>query len=198
MLCDGMRARRIPRDELGASQSVWGRISPFLPHRAVHLAVLWNCTPTHGLWDQRVEEHAPPRATLTNPTSLDKAPSPIHQSLYELRFLWMVLNPARCRQLVTFTFKLIMFKPFLEHVIHQLGANKQNRIKSKTRVFKTIFKYFLLPKTLSSLMFLIQNHSPAGKVHTRICRSKKKETHVVGWCSDTEAMIGMWIFAYLF
>lgn len=54
-----------------------------------------------------------------------------------------------------------------------------------------------LPKTLSSLMFLIQNHSPAGKVHTRIWRSKKKETHVVGWCSDTEAMIGMWIFAYL-
>lgn len=28
-------------------------------------------------------------------------------------------------------------------------------------------------------------------------RSKKKETQVVGWCSDTEAMMGMWIFAYL-
>lgn len=24
----------------------------------------------------------------------------------------------------------------------------------------------------------------------------KKEVHVVGWCSDTEAMMGMWIFAY--
>lgn len=54
-----------------------------------------------------------------------------------------------------------------------------------------------LPKTRSSLMFLMQNQSPAGKVQTRMWRSKKKDTHVVGWCSDTEAMIGMWIFAYL-
>ncbi len=46
-------------------------------------------------------------------------------------------------------------------------------------------------------MFLMQNQRPAGKVQTRMCRSKKKETQVVGWCSDTEAMIGMWIFAYL-
>ncbi len=35
------------------------------------------------------------------------------------------------------------------------------------------------------------NHRPAGKTHTRIWRSKKKDVHVVGWCSDTLAMIGM-------
>lgn len=52
-----------------------------------------------------------------------------------------------------------------------------------------------LPNTRSSLMFLMQNQRPAGKVHTRMWRSKKKETQVVGWCSDTEAMMGMWIFA---
>lgn len=46
-------------------------------------------------------------------------------------------------------------------------------------------------------MLLMQNHRPAGKVQTRMCRSKKKETQVVGWCSDTDAMMGMWIFAYL-
>lgn len=51
------------------------------------------------------------------------------------------------------------------------------------------------PNTRSSLMFLMQNQSPAGKVHTRMWRSKKKETQVVGWCSDTDAMMGMWILA---
>lgn len=52
-----------------------------------------------------------------------------------------------------------------------------------------------LPNTRSSLMFLIQNQRPAGNVQTRMWRSKKKDTHVVGWCSDTDAMMGIWIFA---
>lgn len=52
-----------------------------------------------------------------------------------------------------------------------------------------------LPKTRSSLMFFMQNQRPAGNVHTRMCRSKKNDTQVVGWCSDTEAMMGMWILA---
>ena len=30
-----------------------------------------------------------------------------------------------------------------------------------------------------------------------MCRSKKKEVQVVGWCSLTLAIMGMWIFAYL-
>lgn len=55
----------------------------------------------------------------------------------------------------------------------------------------------LLPKTRSSLMFLMQNQRPAGKVHTRMWRSKKKDTQVVGWCSDTDAIMGMWILAQL-
>lgn len=55
----------------------------------------------------------------------------------------------------------------------------------------------ILPKTRSSLMFFMQNQRPAGNVQTRMCRSKKNETQVVGWCSDTDAMIGMWILAYL-
>lgn len=53
----------------------------------------------------------------------------------------------------------------------------------------------VLPKTRSSLMFLMQNQRPAGKVQTRMWRSKKKDTQVVGWCSDTEAIMGMWILA---
>lgn len=52
-----------------------------------------------------------------------------------------------------------------------------------------------LPKTLSSFMFLITYHKPAGKVAMRICRSKKNENQVVGWCSETDAIIGMWILA---
>ena len=34
--------------------------------------------------------------------------------------------------------------------------------------------------TLSSLIFLIQCHNPAGKTHAKICRSKKNENHGVG------------------
>ena len=49
--------------------------------------------------------------------------------------------------------------------------------------------------TLSSLMFFTQYHTPAGKAQTRMWRSKKNETQVVGWCSDTDAMMGMWILA---
>ena len=42
----------------------------------------------------------------------------------------------------------------------------------------------------------MQYQSPAGNTHASMWRSKKNENHVVGWCSDTEAMIGMWILAY--
>lgn len=56
------------------------------------------------------------------------------------------------------------------------------------------FKPFL-PNTRSSLTFLMQNQRPAGNVQTRMWRSKKNETQVVGWCSDTDAMMGMWILA---
>ena len=52
-----------------------------------------------------------------------------------------------------------------------------------------------LPNTLSSLTSLTQYHTPAGNAHTNICKSKKNDTHVVGWCSDTLAIIGMWILA---
>ena len=50
-------------------------------------------------------------------------------------------------------------------------------------------------KTRSSLMSLMTNQSPAGKTQLRMCRSKKNATHVVGWCSETDAMIGMCSFA---
>ena len=50
--------------------------------------------------------------------------------------------------------------------------------------------------TLSSLIFLTQNCSPAGKVYTQIRRSKKKDTQVIGCCSDTDAIIRLCIFAY--
>lgn len=72
------------------------------------------------------------------------------------------------------------------------NLNNENKLFQITVLLKN-----LLPNTLSSLIFLMQNHRPAGKVHTRICRSKKKDTQVVGWCSDTDAIIGMCIFAYL-
>ena len=51
--------------------------------------------------------------------------------------------------------------------------------------------------TLSSVRCFMTNHIPAGNMQTSMWRSKKKEVHVVGWCSDTLAMMGMWIFAYL-
>lgn len=69
--------------------------------------------------------------------------------------------------------------------------NKTNKTSDSTPQRKKM----LLPNTRSSLMFLMQNQRPAGNVHTRMWRSKKKETHVVGWCSDTDAMMGMWILA---
>lgn len=34
-------------------------------------------------------------------------------------------------------------------------------------------------------------HAENFRLLTMICKSKKNEDHVVGWCSDTEAMIGM-------
>lgn len=60
-----------------------------------------------------------------------------------------------------------------------------------------IKKHPFSPNTLSSLIFLTTNHKPAGKVQIKTWRSKKNDTHVVGWCSETDAMIGMWILAYL-
>jgi len=36
---------------------------------------------------------------------------------------------------------------------------------------------------------------PAGKKMTRKCRSKKKDVQGVGWCSDTDAMMGMYLRA---
>ena len=51
--------------------------------------------------------------------------------------------------------------------------------------------------TLSSVRCFMTNHIPAGNMQTSMCRSKKNEVHVVGWCSDTLAIIGMWILAYL-
>lgn len=47
------------------------------------------------------------------------------------------------------------------------------------------------PNTRSSVMLLMQYHRPTGNVVTRMWRSKKKENQVVGWCSDTDAMMGM-------
>ena len=51
--------------------------------------------------------------------------------------------------------------------------------------------------TLSSVRYFMTNQIPAGKMQTSMCRSKKNEVQVVGWCSDTLAMMGMWILAYL-
>lgn len=126
-------------------------------------------------------EHATPAAELntTNAciTPPDYTPSPFQQPLH---FYTVIMTIKSCLH-PAITFKYITFKPYFR-TSHILALSKQNqsKIKLTANFFKVILKYFLLPKTLSSLMFLIQNHSPAGKVHTRICRSKKKETHVVG------------------
>ena len=40
-------------------------------------------------------------------------------------------------------------------------------------------------------MLLKRKKRPTGARGTRICRSKKKDVQVVGWCSETEAMMGM-------
>lgn len=36
---------------------------------------------------------------------------------------------------------------------------------------------------------------PTGASGTMICRSRKKVVQVVGWCSETEAMMGMYLVA---
>ena len=40
-----------------------------------------------------------------------------------------------------------------------------------------------------------RNANPRGDNGTNTCKSKKKDVHVVGWCSDTLAMIGMYLDA---
>lgn len=42
---------------------------------------------------------------------------------------------------------------------------------------------------------LRQRKRPGGTRMSRMCRSKKKELQLVGWCSETEAMMGMWALA---
>ena len=39
--------------------------------------------------------------------------------------------------------------------------------------------------------------SPTGASGTSMCRSKKKDVQVVGWCSETDAIIGMYFEAYV-
>lgn len=72
--------------------------------------------------------------------------------------------------------------------------SKDQTKKTKTKNNNT--KKQNLLNTLSSFTFLMQYHRPTGKVATKMCKSKKKLNHVVGWCSETEAMMGIWIFAY--
>lgn len=54
---------------------------------------------------------------------------------------------------------------------------------------------YKMTKTRSSLIRLIVYHNPTGNVHTKMCKSKKNENQVVGWCSETDAIIGIWILA---
>lgn len=79
--------------------------------------------------------------------------------------------------------------------IHTTGVNVSIK-RTITPAKYTALMAYSTTKTRSSLMCLIVYHKPTGNVHTNICKSKKNENHVVGWCSDTEAIIGMWIFAY--
>ena len=45
-----------------------------------------------------------------------------------------------------------------------------------------------MAKIAASLQVRKQDRSPAGARITRTCMSKKKDAHVAGWCSDTEAV----------
>jgi hypothetical protein len=48
----------------------------------------------------------------------------------------------------------------------------------------------MMMKTCPSVSCWKQRNSPAGKMKMSISRSKKNDGHAVGWCSDTDAMIG--------
>ena len=69
----------------------------------------------------------------------------------------------------------------------------QNSEKQKRHdiIFKRDSRVIDLLKTRSVVRFLKHIQAPAGKSGTIMCRSKKKATQVVGWCSETDAMIGM-------
>ena len=51
----------------------------------------------------------------------------------------------------------------------------------------------MITNTCSSLSSLKQRITPAGKRKTRNWRSMKNDGQAVGWCSDTDAMIGIYL-----
>jgi hypothetical protein len=52
-----------------------------------------------------------------------------------------------------------------------------------------------MTKIPPSVMLLKSVKRPTGARGTRMCRSKKKDVQVVGWCSETDAMMGMYLEA---
>ncbi len=57
-------------------------------------------------------------------------------------------------------------------------------------------KHWMIFLFFKYIYWLLNYQSPTGKTHARTWRSKKNENHVVGWCSDTLAIMGIWILAY--
>lgn len=92
-----------------------------------------------------------------------------------------------------FTKQVTFYDPNQPPFLHSWKAHPQ--LATKYLHFNLEITNFYSLKTRSSLMSRMTNQAPAGKVQMRMWRSKKKDTQVVGWCSDTEAMIGMWILA---
>jgi hypothetical protein len=63
----------------------------------------------------------------------------------------------------------ILGNPYILHLSKLLTPAKYTALTA----YKTM-------KTLSSLIFFMQCHNPAGKTHTKMCKSKKNENQGVG------------------
>jgi hypothetical protein len=65
--------------------------------------------------------------------------------------------------------------------------------------YQEIVPYRIKKILASPLSFKRWNrkYSPTGANGTMTCKSKKNDVQAVGWCSDTDAMMGMYFLAYV-
>merc|ERR1711991_277068 len=74
--------------------------------------------------------------------------------------------------------------------MHAIGAsvNIRRTITPAKYHARVPYKMINMPP---SVTFENKKNKPTGAKGTRMCKSKKKEVHEVGWCSLTDAMMGI-------
>ena len=74
------------------------------------------------------------------------------------------------------------------------GANVSIKRTMTPAKYQAMVPY-KIKNNFPSVKFWNKKNKPTGAKGTATCRSKKKDVHAVGWCSDTEAMMGMYFLA---